>query len=70
MCSFEFCSQLWLSYCGFFFVCMIQSVSYMLWMKKVFNGFLIKKLTWTLHVIKAPLVHELYFVHVVEAFKA
>ena len=40
----------------------------MLWMKKTFTDFLIEKWKWILCVWKDYLVHDLYFVYVVEAF--
>jgi hypothetical protein len=66
----EFCSlDCGLSYCALAFVCLMQLLSYMLWMKRMFNDFLIRKRTWIVHVIKDHYsVHDLYFVYVVKAF--
>ena len=36
--------------------------------KKMLNDFLIREWTWILHVIRTYLIHELYFIYVVEAF--
>ena len=50
-------------------LCLMQLLSYMLWMKKMFNGFLIKKGTWILHVMKAQSIHHMCnLYYAVEAF--
>ena len=38
--------------------------------EKMVNGFLIERWKWSVEVIKAYLIHDLYFVYVVEAFIA
>ena len=46
----------------------MQSLSYMLWMKQMFNDFLVKNQKWILYVTKAYLIHDSYFAYVVEKF--
>ena len=65
-----FLCGLWLSSCALVFVCLMQSMHYLLWMARKYNDFLIRKWTWILHAIKAYLIHEFDFVYVVEAFIA
>ena len=36
--------------------------------EKVFNDFVIERQKWIVYVKKAYMIHDLYFVHVVEAF--
>ena len=59
---------LWLTYCAFVFICLMQLLGFMLRMKKMFHDFLIGKCELILYVIYAYTIHDLYFVIVVEAF--
>jgi hypothetical protein len=52
-----FSSRLWLGYCALVFVCLMQPLSYMLWIT-----FLLES------VIKAYFIEELYYVYVVQEF--
>ena len=44
----------------------MQLLSYILWMKTMFNGFLIGKENSNLQVMKFYSIHDFYFVNVVE----
>ena len=59
---------LWSTYHVLVFDCLMQLLSYVLWMKTMFNGFLIGKENSNLQVMKSYLIHDFYFVNVVETF--
>ena len=60
-------STLWVSYYDLIFVCLTQSLKYMLWMT-TFKTFSLKDESGFPYVIKSSLIHDVQIVYVVEAF--
>ena len=60
-------SVLWLGYFGH--VCLLDAIVELHAMdENTSNEFLIRKRTWIIDVINPDLIHDLYFVYVVEEF--